>query len=72
MCSVGVPGLFVDHLLGVSVIGSDEQDISGLFAGFEDRPDGPVGGRDGLDRRIQYTSVANLRPVCVNALSQTW
>ena len=52
MCSVWVSGLFVDHLLGITVVGGDQQDVSGILASFVYRPNGLVGGRDGLDRRI--------------------
>jgi hypothetical protein len=52
MGSVRVSGLFVDHLLGVAVISSDQQDVSGLLASLVDRADGLVSSRDSLDRRI--------------------
>ena len=47
-----VSGLFVDHLLGVAVIGSDQQGVSGLLASLVDSADGPFGSRDSFDRRI--------------------
>ena len=52
MCSVRVSSLCVDHLLCVTMVGSDEQDVSSLLASLIDRADGLVGGRDGLNRRI--------------------
>jgi len=71
MRSVGVSGLFVDHLLGVAVVSGDEQDVPSLFAGFVDRADGLVGGRDSLNRRIQDASMANLVSTFVSAVFQT-
>lgn len=72
MRSVRVSCLMVNHLLSVTVIGSDEQDVSGLLASFIDFADGLIGGRDGLDSRIQDTSMANLTSIFVNSVSQMW
>ena len=66
MRSVRVSCVWVNHLLGITVICSDEQDVTGLLAGLVDRADGLVGSRDGLDRCIQDASVANLIPISVN------
>ena len=52
MRSVGVSGIVVDHLLGVTMVGSNEQDVSSLLASFVDRADSLVGSSDGLNRRI--------------------
>lgn len=52
MRSVGVSSLLVNHLFGVTVVGGDEQEVSGLLASFVDCADGLIGSRDGLDRRI--------------------
>ena len=62
-----VPGLFVDRLLGISMISGDQQDVSGLLASLVYRADGVVGGRDGLNRRIKDPSVANLTQIYVGA-----
>ena len=64
---VRVPGLFVDRLLGISMISGDKQNVSGLLASLVYRADGVVGGRDGLNRRIKDPSVANLTQIYVSA-----
>ena len=70
MRGVGISGLFVDHLLGVTVVSGDEQDVPSLFAGFVNRANGLVGSRDSLDRRVQDASVADLVPTYVSVVSQ--
>jgi len=70
MRGVGVSSLHVNHLLGVTVVSGDKQDVSSLLAGFVDRADGLVGSGDSFNGRIQDTSVANLVPTFVSVVSQ--
>jgi hypothetical protein len=57
---VGRAGVRVNHLLGVTVIGGDGEDVAGFLACVVDGLDGLVGGGDGLDGGIKVTSVADL------------
>ena len=61
VCGVRRAGLGVEHLLGVAMVGRDEQDVARLLARLVDGADGLVGVRDGLDRGLINTGVANLR-----------
>lgn len=56
---VGVSSLGVNHLLGVAVVGSDAEDVTGLLARVVDGPDSRIGSSDGLDSRVKDTSVAD-------------
>lgn len=53
-------GVRVFHLLGVPVVGGDEEDVSRLLRGFVDGADRLVGFGDGLYRGFKYTGVADL------------
>ena len=52
--------LRVDHLLGVTVVRGDEEDIAGLLAGLVHDADSLVGVVDGLNSSVVNTGVANL------------
>ena len=64
VCSVGLLRLGVDHLLSVSVVGSDEQNVARLLACLVDDADSLVSVLDGLNGSIIDTSVANLFGRC--------
>lgn len=50
----------IDHLLGVTVVGGDGEDVAGFLACIVDGLDGLIGGGDGFDGSIEVTSVADL------------
>lgn len=58
--------LGVAHLLGVAVVGGDEEDVAGGLAGFVDGADGGVGVGDGGDGGVEVAGVADL---CVGEVS---
>lgn len=53
--------LGVDHLLRVSVVRGDEQDVARLLARLVHRPDRRVSMRDRLDGSVVHARVADLR-----------
>lgn len=52
--------VWVDHLLSVTVVGRDSEDVAGFLAGVVDGLDGLVGGGDGLDGGVKVTGVTDL------------
>lgn len=60
MSGVRLASLGVDHLLGVSVVGRDAENVASLLACLVDGLDSLVSGVDGLDGCIVDTSVADL------------
>jgi hypothetical protein len=60
VCGVRSTRLGIDHLFRVTVIGSDEENVTRLFARFVHRADSFVGVRDGFDGGVVDTCVADL------------
>lgn len=60
VCGVWVTGLGVDHLLSVTVVGSNEQNITSVLACLVDDADGLIGVGDSLHGSIIDTGVTNL------------
>lgn len=56
---VGVTSLWVQHLLGVSVVGSDTQNVASLLASVIDSLDSLVGSSNSDDGSIVITSMAD-------------
>lgn len=59
VCRMGGTRLGVDHLLGVPMVGGDEQDVARLLARLVDDAHGLVGVRDGLNGGLVHTRVAD-------------
>lgn len=51
----------IDHLLGIAMIGRYEKNVAGLIGCLRDGSDSRIRCRDGLDSRIVYTCVTDLR-----------
>jgi hypothetical protein len=66
VCGMRITGLGVLHLLGVTVVGSDEEDVAGLLAGFVDNTDGLVSVSDGDYGGVVDTCVTNLGEKAIN------
>jgi hypothetical protein len=58
--SVGLLGLEVNHLLGVTVVRGDGEDVAGFLTRVVDGLDGLVGRVNGLDGGVVDTGVADL------------
>lgn len=59
MSSVGSREVVREHLLGVTVIGSDEKDVVVLDAGLVDGSNGSIGSLDTLDSSLVDSSVSD-------------
>jgi hypothetical protein len=70
---VGCSGIGIEHLLGVTVVGGDEQEITSFLTGFVDCADCCIRLSDSFNGRVKYTCVADLqsKKLRINILDTT-
>lgn len=61
MCGMRGSGFEILHLLRITVISGDEEDITRLLAGLIHNADGFVSVGDGLDGCVEHARMADLR-----------
>jgi hypothetical protein len=60
MCSVGRARIRVEHLLGVTVVCGDEEDIASVLAGFVDSANRCVGFSNSFNGSVVHAGVTDL------------